>query len=621
MWSEADPKVLDETDPTKTNSISPEKTSTSASVPKTPETASVASTTLGVEEEEVDSDGTLLVRPVPDFEEFRINQLMIQLNQALRQVTTMSEYDQDDVVKAYNRLLKKQGWKTCTDRRHFPIARFSRHLHTIFPERDNMTVTANRLGWSCVLCPGAGQDLSKGDVYHKQNVSKHFRSAEHCARVASLSSTTAAVSTAVQEHHQTKISTDSVTEAVMDDAVISCSRKALSFTAIPVVLQVAVRALILCRGKKEIPVSEIKQIRAVSKRGARAIERIQSLVKHETVRGKRTRPACVRGRHWVANRMLQLGKECLQKKIDFLLSCEYLSCSCDESDTYSNSAPLATALQGCSFDFHWANLFMGQSDASDDKSGEGCWKLLRDQLNGIDPKLLNLIEWLCTDGASAMRSTPMYAGLDSKPDGISLHAFMKKNLDPDLPNMHGLAHSGDLALKKALKICGDWTTTWLNHIKTIFNWFSKSPQRKSALKSLHVTMLLLRQVVTWRMCFPKYYCPTRWIGLHMALVAYLRCGDLLKIYVERLVTDGHRPYRVPQDEPDEAETARVDDSEHDDNDEVRFHEDTFHVWGDSPMDLTVNKPVGDVDILSEVERIEMDPKAKTWKEMDPKKKN
>ena len=99
-----------------------------------------------------------------------------------------------------------------------------------------------------------------------------------------------------------------------------------------------------------------------------ALQRMQALVNTETVRGDKQRPACVRGRHWVANRMLELGKLSLDKKVEFLLSCEYLSCSCDESDTYSSSAPLASALQGCSFDFQWANLFMGQqSDTAKDK--------------------------------------------------------------------------------------------------------------------------------------------------------------------------------------------------------------------------------------------------------------
>ena len=309
------------------------------------------------------------------------------------------------------------------------------------------------------------------------------------------------------------------------------------------------------------------------------------------------------------------GKMYREKK-QLFLSCDYLSCSCDESDTYNHTAPLATALQGCNYDFEWANLFMGQSDASTDKSGEGIWKLLRDQLNDIDEGLLSSIKWLCTDGASAMRSTPLYAGLDSKPDGTSLHAFMKRNLDEDLPNLHGCAHSANLGLKKALDLCQDWTTPWLEHIKAVYNWFSKSPHRKSQLKALHRTMELLQEVVTWRMCYPKYYCPTRWIGLYNALTSILKVLDLLQVYVDKLVTDGYLPLRRPEPEPEEAQNARVDQEEEDDNGEDRFHQSTFHVWDDKSWDLIVTNPTGDVDIATLDERVDMDTgRANAWKDL------
>ena len=68
--------------------------------------------------------------------------------------------------------------------------------------------------------------------------------------------------------------------------------------------------------------------------------------------------------------------------------------------------------------------------------------MLRDQIDGIDHKILPLVKWLCTDGASPMRSTSMYAGLDGNPAGISLHAHMKRDLNPFLPNLHGLGHQG-----------------------------------------------------------------------------------------------------------------------------------------------------------------------------------
>ena len=76
----------------------------------------------------------------------------------------------------------------------------------------------------------------------------------------------------------------------------------------------------LCRGKDRIPISEIQEIRKVSNRGAVAVQRMQALVNTETVRGDRKRPVCVRGRHWAANRMLELGKLSLDKKVEFGIS-------------------------------------------------------------------------------------------------------------------------------------------------------------------------------------------------------------------------------------------------------------------------------------------------------------
>ena len=50
-----------------------------------------------------------------------------------------------------------------------------------------------------------------------------------------------------------------------------------------------------------------------------------------------------------------------------------------------------------------------------------CWIYL------LDPDLFDLICFSCTDGASAMRSTSLYAGLDGKPDGTSLHAVFTRD--------------------------------------------------------------------------------------------------------------------------------------------------------------------------------------------------
>ena len=132
-------------------------------------------------------------------------------------------------------------------------------------------------------------------------------------------------------------------------------------------------------------------------------------------------------------------------------------------------------------------------------------------------------------------------------------------------------------------------------------------------------MSLLRRVVTWKMCYPKYYCPTRWIGLATALHSYLNVQDLLLIYVDNLVDSGYLPYRKPEVEPAEGSTARVDNNptSHDNVEEDRVHKDSFHVWGTNVWDLVVTKPVGDVDIVDMESRIAMETmgRANTFKDL------
>ena len=144
-------------------------------------------------------------------------------------------------------------------------------------------------------------------------------------------------------------------------------------------------------------------------------------------------------------------------KLEHLKKCKFLCLTADESDTYSFSAPMAAALQGCTPTFEWLNLFMGQVDVAGDKTGPGLFKALKELLLTPDESvdLLKMVYFTCFDGASAMRSTPMYAGLDSHPEGTSLIAEIKRypNLNK-VGNVHCLCHILGLAQKKAMNSCG-----------------------------------------------------------------------------------------------------------------------------------------------------------------------
>ena len=511
-------------------------------------------------------------------------------------------------------MLRLDGWNTSGAKEHFPIKRFIVHLDTEFPASQNMVVSKDRKSWYCPIC-NKSQDVSKSS-FHKQNAMKHFRSNAHCKNLAAVNKKGDQVAAAVQHNKETRVYGEDLPQAIMDDVIITSARKSISFTTIPMILSCVARALVACRGESMIPQTDIMKVRSVCPKAASVLVRLNLATKPESIRGGHTRPACVRSRRYVADRLVKIGKMTLKKKAEFLKTCPYLSLSADESDTYSFSAPLASALQGCSESFKWANLFMGQVDVAADKTGGGCFQSCRAMLDSIDSELFPRIVFLCTDGASAMRSTPKYAGLDSHVEGTSFHAHMKRADKPRLPDLHCCAHNLNLALKKALTLGGEWAKQWLTHVKVTYRWFSKSPSRKSKLKSLHAQMALVNDVVTWKMVYPKYYCPTRWLGISRALKSILASAPLLLQYTDGLMRQGFRPDRRNDNvEPAEAAHTRVD--EDDDDDGARVHEDEFHEWGDAPWDLQVPRPEGDVDILSEDERLDLEQHgpARVWRDL------
>lgn len=268
---------------------------------------------------------------------------------------------------------------------------------------------------------------------------------------------------------------------------------------------------------------------------AEMLTRLKAVTERKKPNKYESRNVLRKSRTTLARRLQSLATSKLEKKIKFLESCRYLSCATDEADTFSGSAPLSASLQGCSKDFGWFNSFMGQGCVGDDRSGAGCHRRLKQV---VPRSLWPRICFLVTDGASAMRSTHKYAGLDGNPEGTSLHACMMRDpeLGDNLPSLHCLTHQLNLALKHALSANSFWSDTWLQHVRVVFNWFSRSPGRKAALRKVHRDMLMVRQTVTWKLTYPKYYAPTRWLGIRRALVSILNSRELLVAYTEELRT-------------------------------------------------------------------------------------
>lgn len=297
---------------------------------------------------------------------------------------------------------------------------------------------------------------------------------------------------------------------------------------------------------------------------------------------------------------------------NFLTTCKYISLSADESDTFSGSAPMAASLQAVNSSFEFMNVFAGQVDVAADKTGRGLHEKLKGLIDAIDKTIWPKIFQTCFDGASNMRSSPFYMGLDANPSGTSLHAFMKKSIGPNLANIHCLPHQFNLGYKNAYESC-PWAVRWLQHIKVLYTWFSKSPGRKNALTRLHKTMQTLQQACTWRLVYPKYYCPTRWLGLYKAVVSILKCWDLLVVYANDLIEQGYLPDRttlVNEPTQEELQGAELADArvEEDDDDEAEgfFHEAAFHDFKNKSWDLEVGTIDGDDDLLPTLTVIALD---------------
>ena len=226
------------------------------------------------------------------------------------------------------------------------------------------------------MCPGVQRTTSMKRKFHRQNCINHFRSATHCQIVASLDKTGDAVATAVTQQ-KLHVFSDQLPVAVVDDAIIAVARKSLPLTTVVVTLDVCQRALNSCNGDDDKPLStqEMTDIRKACPRAASRLIRLAALTKRvKTSHG--VRGAIRRGRTAITNRMYKLSRDTLAKKVEFLLSCRYLGLTADESDTYSFSAPLAAALQGCSPTFQWASLFMGQVDVVTKRDGAGLYAAL-----------------------------------------------------------------------------------------------------------------------------------------------------------------------------------------------------------------------------------------------------
>ena len=513
-----------------------------------------------------------------------------------------------EFIKGYSNLCSTKCFRLKSRSSMFPYSRYKRHYQIRHAITNVARVDDGRQVLRCTTCHWVHDMRSKSKRWHKPNAMKHFLSKEHWDRLSCNAKKSSSVLEATLQHENQIRATELLVPAIVDDAVYTCCSKSLPHTAMEASLQCTARALLAVKGDHEIESGKIFEIRKqISKPLAEMLTRLKAVTVRKKPNKYEERSVIRKSRMTLARRLHQLAKLKLVKKVEFLLKCNFLSLTCDESDTFSGTAPMAVSLQGCASDFGWLNSFLGQEDVANDKSGEGCYKTLKDIINNANPGLWGRIIFLVTDGASPMRSTSQYAGLDSNPDGTSLHAWMRRDpvLPDKLPNLHCLTHQLNLALKVAIKK-SQWCETWLHHVRCLFNWFSRSPGRQAKLKKVHTQMKILREVVTWTLTYPKYYAPTRWLGIRRALLSILQGRDLLVEYTRQLQVDGFRPDRRSyndanvQDEVDDIDgrdVGEVDDGEidgaarvevDDDPQDLRANAHMFYKWGTSSWDLLIS---------------------------------
>ena len=71
------------------------------------------------------------------------------------------------------------------------------------------------------------------------------------------------------------------------------------------------------------------------------------------------------------------------------------------------------------------------------------------------------------------------------------------------------------------------------------------------------------------MFYPKYYCPTWWIGIARCLQSLHAAGPLLEAYADSLVTQGFRPDRSPIIAPLQAALVQLEVDEEEVGDDER----------------------------------------------------
>ena len=245
----------------------------------------------------------------------------------------------------------------------------------------------------------------------------------------------------------------------------------------------------------------------------------------------------------VKSRIRDIARSTIERKVFFLRNAPYPSFIIDEGLTWAKSMPLYLATCACTSSFEWKTMFIGQEDSSGRKDGASIHRLTKKIF--VDNNMEDIYARLkcgCTDGASVMRSTRAYAGLDARgTEGTSFAAHLKRDVNEDVELWHCVCHMLNLGMNDALEAIQALKLFYLPHVRMMHSEFSRSSLKREKLKEVSEHFKQLHGLTHWKIFYPKLFCLTRWLGLQICSENLAKNREVYGAYAESLREDGFGP--------------------------------------------------------------------------------
>lgn len=311
-------------------------------------------------------------------------------------------------------------------------------------------------------------------------------------------------------------------------------QKSKAFSAAELSLQCTQQILNSIVGEEGIQHSEIQKLNSAGfvKEG-RILSRLKVATQLEKTNQYGGKKAVVLHRTGVSDRVEVLALEAKKSKISFLENAAYVCFSIDESSTKKNkSAPLYIALSAVDDKFDYANMFLDQENSAGFEGTRDIFLATQRALQKykvFDGRLVAC----ATDGASAMRSTPEYSGVDARgEEGSNVVAYFKtavKMFEIDPIALHCIAHMSNLGLGDMVQLLKD---TLLPVLQRLYGYYGKSSKEQSRLQEI-ARELKIENVSL------KRNAATRWSGLDEATISCISNWPLLEQRKKEMIESGY----------------------------------------------------------------------------------